>query len=415
MDRIIEKKKKPLKLYIGAGALIVFLIWLLFSGILKSASSVKVNSSQLIIKEVTEQPFQELIAVDGTVLPVKTVMMDAIIGGKVVEKFVEDGAHLQAGDPILQLENSDLQLDILNKETAVFDLINNIQNTRNQLEQNKVTRQSQLADIEFQLVETERLYKMNVGLFKNNVISENEFLGSKNNFKYYQRKQILIQKAVIQDSLSAIGQINQMEVSLNQARKNLELMRAKLDDLILKAPINGQLSAFDAEYGQLIMKGGNHGQMDVLDKYKVKIAIDEHFNSRVAVGQEANIDINGKIFRLSIKRVFPTIINSQFTADLWFNDTVPNDLKRGQNLTIRLELSGIKQATVIPKGGFFQSTGGRWIYVIAKGETTARKRDIRIGKQNPYFYEIMEGLEPGESVIVSNYSVFADYEILKLK
>jgi len=416
MDRTLNKKERRKKKFLlpilGGIALLVLLAFSLFNN---SASSTNVGRDGLIIKTVSYEAFQEMIAVDGTVEPIRTVIMDAIIGGKVKTKYVEDGAQVKMHDPILELENSDLQLDILNKETAILDLINNIARTQDQIGQNKINRLDQLADAEYRLKEAQREFSVNESLFIEDVISEQEFLKSKNALEHFSRKQHLLKEAVLKDSISGISQIAQMHTSLTQAKKNMALMKEKLNDLIVSAPIDGQLSSFTAEEGQLINKGENVGQVDVLTDYKIKVQIDEHYNSRMAVGQIGKLELNGVEYELNISRIFPTVQNNFFTADMLFTNGFPEGLKRGQNTRIKLEMSSLREAVIVPRGGFYQSTGGQWIYAVDQDGSSARKVPIRLGKQNPYYYEVLEGLEPGTEVIVSNYNGFEEYEILNLK
>lgn len=416
MDRPLEKHERRGRKFwvavIAGSALLVLLAFTIYSS---GKRSLRMDRSSVVIKKVSYEPFQEMVAVDGTVEPVRTIIIDAIIGGKVKQKFVEDGADVNEHDPIIQLENSDLQLDILNKETAVLDLINNIARTSDQIEQNKINRQDQLADADYRLREARRKFTVNEKLFADAVISEQEFLESRNEERHFTRKQKLLKEATVRDSISGISQLAQMRVSLAQAQKNLDLMKEKLLDLTVRAPIDGQLSSFTAEEGQLINKGENVGQVDVLTDYKVRVQIDEHYNARMAVGQVGKLELNGQEYELSITRIYPTVQNNFFTADMLFADGFPAGLKRGQNVRVKLEMSNEREAIVVPRGSFYQSTGGQWIYALDQNSDVARKVPIRLGKQNPYFYEVLEGLEPGTDVIVSNYNGFDDHDVLELQ
>jgi HlyD family secretion protein len=371
-------------------------------------------SKDIMVGEVVYTGFQEQITVNGTILPMKTVLIDALVGGKVVERFVENGANVLKNQAIVRLENSDLELDILNKETQVFDLINNIQHTRNALEQNKVSRLSELADIEFQYQESQRLFQVNETLYAEKVISESEWKQSTNTYQYYKRKKELISRAAQKDSLSAVSQIRQMEVSLEQARKNLDLMRRKMDDLIIKAPVDGKLSAFSLEEGQLIASGSNVGQVDVLNGFKVNVQIDEHFNSRVHECQLAQMILDGNDIPMQVYRIYPTIENSFFSADLHFAKDAPLGVRRGQNIRVKIEMGASDSTTVLQKGSFFQSTGGQWVYVLSADGKSAVKRSVQLGRQNPGYYEVIEGLDRGERVIISSYQNFKDFDIIHL-
>lgn len=413
MDRpIAPKKKLPVKWLLAIST--VFLLLFFFYAYL-SNPAMDVDSSSVTIRQTSLEDFQELIALDGIVLPVRTVIIDALIGGKVVEKYVADGDMLTSGSPILKLENTDLQLDILNKETAVFDLLNNIQNTRNLLDQTLVNRRDQLTDAHYNLTEAEREFKLNEILYEKDGISRQALIRSENTYQYYLTKKKLIEQALVQDSLSAENQIKQMRSSVIRARENLQLMQQKLNDLVIRSPIAGQLSSFDPETGQLVAKGDNIGQIDVLSSYKVRIRIDERYVNRITEGSAGRMEYEGKTYRLHIRHVYPTILNNEFTADMVFREQAPAKLKRGQQIVVRLELSDVKKAIVLPKGGFFQSSGGNAVFVVNEDGSRAVKRAIRIGRQNPEYYEILEGLEAGESVITSSYEQFMDQEIIYLK
>lgn len=388
----------------------------LISFVLFSDASISAGISRdsVMIKTVSFEPFQELIAVDGVIKPVRSVIIDAIIGGKIKSKYVQNGAVVRKGQPILELENSDLQLDILNKETAVLELINNIARTRDQLDQNRINRQDQLADADYQLREALRELHVNTGLFEKGVIPEQEYLRSQSQAEHFSRKQALLKRAVVSDSVAGSSQLRQSRISLDQARKNLDLMKLKLHDLIITSPIDGQLSSFSAELGQLMNKGDNVGQVDVLSALKVVVQIDEHFIDRIAVGRVGVLELGSNEYELRIDRIYPTVQNNFFSADMQFNGVAPEGLKRGQNVRVKIQMSNKREAIVVPRGSFFQSTGGQWIYALDEDGTKARRIPIRLGKQNPYFYEVLDGLQPGTQVIVSSYKGFDDYEILKL-
>lgn len=415
MDLPISHSKNRFRKWLwpaGIGMLVVGLLWVV--RVKSSENAGSMNVTDIMVGEVIYTGFQEQITANGSILPLKTVLIDALVGGKVVERFVENGAEVSKDQPIVRLENSDLELDILNKETQVFDLINNIQHTRNALEQNKVSRLSELADVEFQYNESQRLYKINESLYAEKVISESEWKQSSNTYQYYKRKRELISQAVQKDSISAVSQIRQMEVSLDQARKNLDLMRRKMEDLIIKAPVDGQLSAFNLEEGQLIVSGSNIGQVDVLNGFKVNAQIDEHFNSRVHEGQPAQMILDGNDVQMHVHRIYPTIENSFFSADLLFDSSAPSGIRRGQNIRVKIEMGASDSTRVLPKGSFFQSTGGQWVYVLASDGKSAVKRSVQLGRQNPAFYEVIDGLDPGERVIISGYQNYKDFDIIHL-
>jgi HlyD family secretion protein len=415
VDRVIEKKHPRLKQYvlIGGGCLVLTALILMLN--MGNTKELNAERNKLTISTVAFNSFREYIAVDGTVLPVKTIYLDAVEGGRVSERFVEDGDIVTEGQPVLKLVNTDLQLDFLQRETQAFDLINNLQNARNNLENNKVTRLNQLADVEFQLKESERLFEINEQLYKEKHISKQEYLQYKNSYEYNRRKKQLIEKAIVQDSVTAYEQMKQMRESYSRMQSNIRLMRQKTEDLVVRAPASGQLSSFRAEIGELKNKGESLGQLDILNGYKVRAQIDEHYISRIITEQEAEFDFGGTTYKLQVKTIYPQVANGRFDADMEFEGTQPANIKKGQNLQLRLQLGENDKALLLTKGGFYQSTGGNWVYVLTKDGSYAEKRIIRTGRQNPQYYEIIEGLKEGEQVITSSYETLGDYDRINLQ
>lgn len=414
MDRVLQnsKAKKRKKLIIVLLAMGVLTLLYSFYASTTAPASFKIDKNKIAISTVAMQEFQEFIPADGIIVPLKTVVIDALESGVVREKLVEDGTMVKTGQPLLQLENTDLQLDLLNRETIVLDLLNNIRNSRNTLEQNKVNRLTQLADVEFQLAEAERTMLNNKQLQKDAVISEQEFLQTKNNYNYQKKRLYLLQKAMYQDSISTTEQIKQMTASVSRMQQNLELMRKKNEGLTISAPVNGQLSNFDSEIGETKNKGQNIASIDVSKGYKVKANIDELYIARTYVGQVAFCEWDGKDYPLEILKIYPQVTNGQFAIDLKFSADAPTTLKRGQNIPIRLQMSAKTKSLVIDRGGFYQTTGGAWIFVLTN-DNTAVKREIKIGRQNPKYYEVINGLKEGERVIISSYKNYGDKEELK--
>lgn len=409
-DRVIQQKHPHLKRYLFIAAAVVVVAGAIFIASSTFPSTINTDKGRLTIAAARVDLFQEYIAMDGMVLPVKTIYLDAIEGGRVAERFVDDGAKVVIGQPLLKLINTDLQLDFLQKETQAFDLINNLQNARNNLENTKVNRLNQLAEIEFLYNEAERQFKLNQQLFNQHLISDMEYAQFKNNYDYQKRKKQLTEKAIQQDSITAYEQMKQMRESYARMQSNLALMRQKTADLIVKAPASGQLSSFRAEIGELKTKGQNLGQLDILNGYKIRVQIDEHYISRIFSGQKGQFNLNGKNYTLYIKAIYPQVANGHFDADMEFVETQPQQIKKGQNLQVRLQLGENEKALLIPKGGFYQSTGGNWIYVVDPSGSFAEKRTIKTGRQNPEFYEIMEGLQEGEQVITSSYQTLGEYD-----
>ena len=409
MDVIIKKKKwtpKRILLLAGTALLVVLVGANFFSS--NGAAKLNVDTQRITISEVTKGNFQEFIPIDGVVQPIKTIYLDATEGGTVQHILVEDGATLSQGQPILQLTNTDLQLEMVNRETAVFDLINNLQHTRNLMQQNRIQQLNQLADIDYNLTEAKRVYDMNRQLYEEKVIPRQDFQQSKNNYDYQVRKRTLTRQTLRQDSISMAHQVQQMSESVSRMQSNLALMRKKMDDLTIKAPVGGQITSLNAEIGESKSRGQRIGQIDVLNGFKVRANIDEHYISRIFAGQQGSFTFNNKSYALRVKKIFTQVSNGQFQVDLAFATEAPAGIRRGQTLQVRLALSDQTQAVLVPKGGFYQKTGGNWIFKVEANGRKAYRADIRLGRQNPEYYEVLEGLQPGDKVVTSGYENYED-------
>jgi HlyD family secretion protein len=409
-DRIIQKKHPHLKRNSMIAAAAVLLVSAILLARTHHPSSFNTDPKRLTITDVRTDQFQEYITLDGIVLPITSIYLDAIEGGRVAERYVEDGATVVQGQPLIKLVNTDLQLDFLQKETQAFDLINNLQNARNNLENNKVNRLNQLAEIEYQLNEAKRNFDLNEKLYRQQLLSDFEYSQFKNNYLFQKRKKELTEKAIQQDSITAYEQMKQMRESYARMQSNLKLMRQKTEDLIVRAPASGQLSSFKAEIGELKSKGQNLGQLDILNGYKIRVQIDEHYISRILTGQKGQFEFNKQLFNLRIKTIYPQVANGRFDADMVFEGTQPVQIKKGQNVQVKLQLGENQKTLLVQKGGFYQSTGGNWIYVLDASGTFAEKRMIKTGRQNPEYYEILEGLKEGDKVITSSYETLGEYE-----
>ncbi|WP_300439092.1 HlyD family efflux transporter periplasmic adaptor subunit [Christiangramia sp.] len=413
MDIPLEKKRfTPKRIAIIAGIVIIasLIIFVLFSS--TGNSKLNVEKERITISEVQKGNFQENIPVNGVVLPIKTIYLDAMEGGRVEERFVEDGAMMEKGEPIIRLSNTDLELSLVNQETQVYNLLTQIQRTQNASRQNTINRLNQLTDVKNSLKEAKRIYELNSKLYKKGAIGRQDYEESKNNYNYQQERLDLTQKVLEQDSISSKLETGQAQESYNRTKKALELMRRKVGDLVVKAPVDGQLTALDAEIGQSKSKGERLGQIDVVSGYKVRAEIDEHYISRIFNGQRGTFNFNGKEYDLEIKKVFTQVSNGRFQVDMHFVEEVPENIRRGQSLQIKLALSQEKEAILVSKGGFFQQTGGNWIFKINEDEETAYKTSIRLGSQNTEYYEVLEGINPGDRVITSSYSNFGDIDEL---
>lgn len=416
MDVQIEKKRFSVGKLAMIGGVIVLLTFIIYV-IMNTSGGAKltVNKERLVISTIKSTLFQENIPVSGTVLPITTIYLDAVEGGRVDEKFVEDGAMMKKGDPILRLSNTDLELSLVNQETAVYNLLTQMQISQNAARQNTINRLNQYTDVENNLIEAKRLYELNKRLYEKEAVGRQEYQSSLNNYNYQKQRMELTKKILKQDSISTKQEIEQAKSSYQRTQNALKLMRKKVEDLVVRAPIDGQLTSLDAEIGQSKTKGQRLGQLDVINAFKVRVEVDEFYISRIYAGQKGTFTLNNKTYSLIIRKVFTQVNGGKFQVDMQFENDVPTGIRRGQNLQIRLALSAEKQAFVIDKGGFFQKTGGNWVFKLSEDGSTAYKVDIRLGSQNTQYYEIISGLSEGDKVITSSYDSYNDIEQIILK
>ncbi len=416
MDRIIEKKrwtKKRIVTIAGAGVGALLIILIIFSSLGKS--KLNVESERIIISEVKHANFREFIPVTGIIQPVSTIYLDLREGGRVEEIFVEDGAVMKKDQPILRLSNTDLELSLTTQETSVYNLLAQMQIAQNGARQNTISKLTQSVDVESQLIESKRIYEMNKKLLSKNVIAQQEYLESENQYNYLLEKKKLVDEILEQDSIASAQQFSQAEQSYQGAKNGLELMRRKFDDLTVCAPVDGQLTSLDAEIGQSKNKGERIGQIDVLSGFKVRVDIDEHYISRIYAGLEGVYKQADSTYTLVIKKVYTQVTSGRFAVDMVFKDKVPDNIRRGQSLQIRISLSDETEALIIPRGGFYQTTGGNWIFKLNKDGNKAYRTPIRIGRQNPDNYEVLEGLAPGDRVVINSYENYGDIQELVIK
>ena len=416
MDVPIQKKKfskQKIGLIAGIVAIIVLIVFVIVQT--SGGSKLNVEKERISVHTISKGVFQENIPVNGIVLPITTIYLDALEGGRVEEKFVEDGAMMKQGEPILRLSNTDLELSLINQETSVYNLLTQMQISQNAARQNTINRQNQFTDVENSLIEAERVYNLNKRLYDKGAIGRQDYESSKNNYDYQKERMKLAEQVLSEDSISSKLEVRQARDSYARTQSALELMRKKVGDLVVRAPIDGQLTSLDAEIGQSITKGTRLGQVDVTSGYKVRVDIDEHYISRIYNGQSGTFTFNNKTYILVIKKVFTQVTNGRFQVDMTFEGEVPEGIRRGQNLQIRLALSAEKEALLVAKGGFFQKTGGNWMFKITEDGNTAYKVDVRLGSQNTEYYEVLEGLNPGDKVVTSSYDSFGDVEELILK
>jgi len=416
VDRVIAKKKwttKKILTIVGITALAALILGSYY--FTSGKSRLNVDTERITISEVKNGVFKEFTVVNGIVMPLTTIYLDALEGGRVEEKYVDDGAMMKSGQPILRLSNTDLELSLVNQETSVFNLLTQMQISRNAAQQNTVGKLNQMADADNQFQEAERLYKLNKQLYEQKVIGSQEFKQSEIAYEYQVKRRALQAEILKQDSISVKQEYDQSKQSFDRTQNALQVMRRKVGDLIVRAPIDGQLTSLDAEIGQSKNKGERLGQVDATNGFKVRVDIDEHYISRIYTGLMGQFNFAGKDYNLTIKKVFTQVTNGRFQVDMEFTDAVPQGIRRGQTLQIRLALSDEKQALLLPRGGFYQQTGGNWIFKVSENGNTAYRVDIQLGGQNPDFYEVLQGLKPGDKVVTSSYENYGTMQELVLK
>jgi len=416
MDRIIEKKKWTSKKIVSIVLICIFCFFLIYLLFLRDKQSrLYVDKSHMSIALVKKGKFLEFIPIDGVALPKITVYIDAIQGGVVEKIYVEDGALLKEGDLILKLTNANMELSYMDQETRMYDAINNLQNTKIALEQNKFYRQQDIVQYNFEKEKAKTDFDRKKQLYKENVISSKEFEDTERDFNYTIKQKNIAIKLQMLDSISAENQTRQIDISIKRMYSNLEMLRRNLENMTIKAPVSGKLSSFSAEIGETKSAGIHLGQIDVMQGFKMRANIDERYISRVNIGQETELDFSGKTYLLKVSKIYTDVTNGSFQVDLMFKGNEPEGIKRGQTLQLRLIFSSPKDAVIIKRGGFFQETGGNWIYIVDESGDYAYKRNISIGRQNTGYYEVLDGLQAGEKVIVSSYENFGAKDKLIFK
>ncbi len=416
MDRKIKKKKWTLSKILTYGGSTAFVLFILYSFIFADkGSKLNVSVDKINIATVHSGEFREFIPVDGSVMPIKTIRLDAIEGGVVEKKFTEGGIATQKGDTIMKLANSNLLQSFIREETQAFILINNLENTKLSLQQNQFNLKRQITELDFQIDEAKDMYNRSQPLYEEKVISEQKFLNAKRNYERLKASREIQLESNRFDSLNAITQIRQAETTLVRTSNNLEMIKASLDHLYVRAPINGRLSNISAEVGKSVAPGQNIGQIDDYDAFKVRASIDEHYIARIYEDLAGSFDFAGNTYDLQITKIYSEVNNGLFEVDLTFKGDLPGGIRRGQTLQIKLQLSENIQAIQIPRGSFYQTTGGNWIFVVDQSDDFAIRRRIRLGRQNPRYYEVLEGLQPDEKVVVSSYDGYEDKDRLVFK
>lgn len=417
MDRVIEKKHKWLNkktIWITVGAIFILLVsYNIFFG--DKSSKLNVEKEKITIESIVQDEFKDYIAVIGTVEPISTVYLDAIEGGRVEEILIDEGNMVEEGDVILRLSNTNLILEISNNEASVSRSINEFENTKINLELQRINRKQTLIETERQLKMQKRQYEYNKKLFADEHISKEEFDQSFEQYNATKQQFELFKEALRNDSIYRKVQLTNMDKQIKNMQQNLKIIQGRMENLNVKASCNGELASLNPKIGEVVGYGTRIGTINILDDYKLRVEIDEHYIARVVNGLPGSFDFSGSNYNLKIFKVYPEVNAGRFAVDMEFVSEKPDQIRIGQTFRIKLELGESKEAVLIPRGGFYQSTGGQWVYVVDPSGEMAVKREISIGRQNPKYYEVLEGLNPGEKVIVSSYDNFNNVDKIILK
>ena len=416
MDKIIEKKKgwraaftKKALPYWGGALVLALVLWLVFRD---NSATLRVNADSLTISQVSQGEFNDYIRVSGQVQPMTTIQISPQEGGIVQEIVTEEGSRVQAGDVIVRLSNDNLDLQILNSEAELAEKENILRNTLISMEQQKLSLKQDKLQLQTEVARLKRKYEQNKALYEDRLIAREDYLTSKEDYELSAGKLELVKDRAEQDSLYRSVQILQMQESLDNMRRNMLMIRHRKENLTIKAPIDGELGLLDVVLGQSISAGMKIGQINNLDSYKIEAQIDEHYIDRVSAGLAATFQRQDDSYGAIIRKVYPEVRDGKFKADFKFEGETPDNIRSGQTYYLNLQLGQPENAVLVPRGTFYQKTGGKWIFVVAPEGGKAVRREIRIGRQNPQYYEVLEGLEPGEKVITSGYDSFGDNEVL---
>ena len=418
VDRKIEKKtwnSKRIMIIAGIAALVILIAFVVVNA--GGKSKLDVDPDRITVSTVTKGQFQVIIPVNGVVAPITTEYLDAVEGGRVEKVYVEDGTDMKAGQPIMKLSDIDLELQLADQQTAVFNVLTQMQISRNQAQQNTISYLQALADANNAYRDALRVYNLDKKLYAEKAIGLQEYQIAMNTYDYTLSKKRLNEQILKRDSANVKLQAQQSQDNLKNMQNSLELMKQKVGDLTIVSPVDGQLSAMDSQVGQNVNKGDRLGEIDVLTGFKVKVTIDEHYIAQVYRGQMGEFDFADKTYKLKIKKVYDQVKagTGQFQVDMEFMGPAPQGIRVGQTLQIRLALSDATQAILLPKGGFFQTTGGNWIFKLSHDGKTAFRQDIQLNRQSPDYYEVTGGLQPGDKVITSSYDTYGDNQELVLK
>jgi len=416
MDRKIEKKKglnlaftkKALPYWLGA-LLLIFILWLVFRD---DSKKLRIDADNISINTVSLGQFNDYIRISGQVAPITTIQISPLEGGVVQEIVTEEGSKVKKGDVILILSNESLDMQILNSEADLAEKENILRNTLIQMEQQKLSVEQEKLQLQMDVRRNKRNYEAQKSLYDDGLISKEDYLKAEEDYYLSDSRLKLVENRAKQDSLYRSVQVFRMQESLENMRQNMLMIRKRKDNLTIKAPIDGELGLLDVVLGQSVSAGTKIGQINNLDSYKIEAQIDEHYIDRVTAGLQATFERQSERYQAQIRKVYPEVRDGKFKADFKFMEQQPENIRSGQTYYLNLQLGQPVEAVLIPRGAFYQKTGGKWIYVVSSDGTKATRRDIRIGRQNPQYYEVIDGLEPGEKVITSSYDNFGDSDVL---
>ncbi len=419
MDKKIEPKKgmalllsKKALPYWSALLVVAFVLYLILRD---NVSTLRIDNEALSISEVVSGDFNDYIRVNGQVQPMTTVQISSLETGVVKEIYMEEGAKVKTGDKILRLANENLDMQILNSEADLAEKENLLRNTMISMEQQRLSVNQDMLQFEMEVKRSRRLYLSQKALYEENLIAKEDFLKAEEDYQLAEGRLELVRERSVQDSLYRSVQVKQMQESLDNMRLNMQMIRKRKDNLIISAPIDGEIGLLDVVLGESVSSGGKIAQINNLDSYKIEAQIDEHYIDRVSPGLEADFERQDESYRAVIRKVYPEVREGKFKADFKFIGGQPENIRTGQTYYLNLQLGQSKEAVLVPRGTFYQKTGGRWIYVLTADGSKAYKREIKIGRQNPQYYEVLDGLQPGEQVITSGYDNFGDNECLVIR
>ena len=418
MDIKLEKKKglkaifqKKNLVWVGVAALVLFIGWLLFRD---NSSTLRVDAQLLNVATVEQGEFNDYVRLTGSVQPMTTVQLSPLESGVVERIVAEEGTQVKRGDVILEMSNNSLSMQILQSEADLAEKQNILRNTMISMEQERLALRQEKLQLDLEVSRLKRTFEQNQSLYNDKLLAREDYLRSKEDYELAVGRRNLVLERQRQDSLYRSSQVEQMEESLLSMQRNMELIRQRVDNLKVKAPIDGEVGMLDAVLGQSLQQGANIGQVNDLTTYKVQAQIDEHYIDRITTGLVASFERQDTRYEMQLRKVYPEVRNGQFKADFRFVGDAPENIRSGQTYYLNLQLGEAAEAILIPRGSFYQATGGKWIYVLDATGEKAYRREIRIGRQNPQYYEVVEGLQPGEKVIVSSYDNFGDNEVLIL-